>query len=174
MKQWNCRPPSGATGPNISVPWIKTSLSGTQTTHHLSDHSPKLILKTYSWRHVTHMQFLGHLFEESLQQKVVQSKTAPQLGMSNYSTLFYKNIQTILRSGNSQRPSCHSRAVSKQSSNLPIFSVICGGNKGRSVCDCTWGVAVRGRRNNICGFSFALRWLNDDMGPFLLPYKVTF
>lgn len=108
--------------------------------------------------------------------RTVKQSTPPQLDMSYYTpTFFNKNIQTILRSGNSRRPSCHSRAVSKHSSNHPIFSVIWGGHKERSVWDCAWGVAGEGgHSNNICGFSLALGWLNDDMGPFLLPCKVTF
>lgn len=130
--------------------------------------------KSYLRRHVTDsIQSLGQLFDKSLEQRAVQSKTALQLGRNDFMPLFTKTYKPFW---DQEIPKDHlvTRALSKHSSNLPIFSVIRGGTKRRSVWDCAWGVVLRGRRNNICGFSFALRWLNDDMGPFLLPCKVTF
>lgn len=53
MEQCDCGPPSGATGQSGGLPCIETSVSGSQTPHQFSNHSPEIILKTYSRHHVT-------------------------------------------------------------------------------------------------------------------------
>lgn len=84
-----------------------------------------------------------------------------------------KNMQTVAWSGSYQTSSCHSQAVSKHTV-APIIpsSLSSEGKEGEEcVCMCVyWGDC----RNNICGFRLAPRWLNDDMGPFLLLGRVTF
>lgn len=174
MKKCNCRPPSGATGQNISVSWIVTSLSGTQSTHTTSQitalnsfwkpihgfvwHTP-----CNSWDTSLRKVYNRKLCSQKQPPSWVWVTTAPFLRKHTNHLEIRKFPKTVLSLSSSKQ-------TELQSSHLLCHLR----NKERSVCDCTRGVAVRGRRNNICGFSLALRWLNDDMGPFLLPYKVTF
>lgn len=113
--------------------------------------NPTPTLKSQSWNNFENVfkascdnfhVILGPMLWEKSSAGQLSSQTPPSwIWATTPPPFFYKNIQTILRSGNSRRLSCHSWAVSKHSSNHPIFSVIRVGHKERSVWDCAWSVA---------------------------------
>lgn len=85
-------------------------------------------------------------------------------------------LETYGWSGGPQTSFCHSQAVSKHTVGPIILSSLSSkGKEGEEyVSTCVVSMRVGECRNNICCFCFALRWLNDDMGLFLLLGRVTF